>query len=109
MVRDTASRLLTMRVRYQNAVPARSKCGARALGLDLFDLALARHRHDAQRRDAVALPAQYAKPETVKGKTLAAFGDRTCFVNHEARDRRCLFVGQAPIHRAIEIADRHRT
>src|SRR5690348_10229178 len=59
------------------------KCGARALGRALFDRAVPRHRHDAQRGDAVALPPQYAETEAVEGETLAAFGDRARFVDHE--------------------------
>ena len=44
----------------------------------------------------------------MKGETLASFGDRSGLVNHQAGDRGCLFVGKIPVHRTIEIADRHR-
>src|SRR5580704_11275275 len=78
------------------------------LRLFLLDLGLARHRHDPKCGDAVALAAQHAEAEAVKGKTLAAFGDRAGLVDHEAGDGGRLFIRQMPVHGAVEIADRHR-
>jgi hypothetical protein len=47
------------------------------------------------------------KAIAVKGEALAGFGDGLGFVDDEAGDGDGFFVGQIPIHRAIEIADRH--
>src|SRR5256885_3084340 len=70
--------------------------------------ALAAERRDMQRGDPVALFFQNAETESVKRKALPGFGDRTRLVNYQTGDRRRLFVRQAPVHQAIEIADRHR-
>src|ERR1700730_6990440 len=72
---------------------SRLKRRARALRLFLFDFGLARHRHDPQRGDAVALAAQDAEAEAVEGETLAPLGDRTRLVNHKAGDGGRLFIG----------------
>src|SRR5438477_8695658 len=81
---------------------------ARPFRLFLLELRLARHRHDSQSGDAVALAAENAKAETVEGETLAAFGDRARLMNHQAGDGGRLFIWKIPVHRAVEIADRHR-
>ena len=44
----------------------------------------------------------------MEGETLAPIGDRACFVDHETGYGGRLSVGKTPIHRAVEIADRHR-
>src|SRR5436305_5704923 len=76
--------------------------------LGFLHLRIARHRGNTERGDAVALAAQHTEAEAVEGKTLAAIGDRARLVDDEARDRRRLFVRQAPVHGAVEIADRDR-
>src|SRR6266403_6395300 len=82
----------------------KSKRSPRPFRLFLLDLGLARHRHDPQRGDAVALAAQHAEAEAVEGKTLAAFRDRARLMNHQTRNRGRLFIGEMPVHRAVEIA-----
>src|SRR6185437_2683335 len=84
------------------------KCGAGSLGLEILELGVARHRDDAQRGDAVALAAEHPKAEAMEGEALAALGNRTCFMNHQPGHRGRLLVGQAPIHRAIEIRSEER-
>ena len=74
----------------------------------LPDLRAPRQRRDAQRGDAVALAAQHAEAEAVEGEALARLGDRARLVDDEAGDRGRLVVGQVPVHRAVEVADRHR-
>src|SRR3982074_3542060 len=69
---------------------------------------LARHRHDTQRGDAVALAAQHAEAEAVESKTLAAFGNRARLVDYEAGDGGRLLIREMPVHRAVKVADRHR-
>src|ERR1700745_3674791 len=54
------------------------ECRAGALGLGVLELRLARHRDNTERGDAVALPAQHAKAETVESEALAAIGNRAC-------------------------------
>src|SRR6185312_13444575 len=71
-----------------------SKCRAGALRLRLFCFRLPRHRDNTERGDAVALPTQHAKAEAVEGEALATLRDRTRLVDHETRDRGCLFIGQ---------------
>src|SRR5258705_9569557 len=71
---------------------------SRPLRLFLLDLGLARHRHNPERGDAVALAAQNAEAEAVEGKTLAAFRDRARLVDHEARNRGRLLIGEMPVH-----------
>src|SRR6202795_4146065 len=83
----------------------RRSCPLRLLFLDL---GLASDRGDPQRGDAVAFAAQDAEAEAVEGETLAAFRDRARLVDHKACDRGRLLVGKMPVHRAVEIADRHR-
>src|ERR1700752_2065820 len=98
----TAENLLPRPERQGNETLKR---GARPLRLFLLDLGLARHRHDPQRGDAVTLAAQDAETEAVEGETLAPLRDRARLVNHEAGDGGRLFIGQMPVHRAVEIAD----
>src|SRR6266545_2525444 len=73
------------------------------------DRRLAHKRRNAQRRNPVLLAAQDAKAETMKGESLPGLRDRARLVNHQARDGGCLSVGQAPVHRPVEVADRHPT
>src|SRR5262245_66354494 len=82
--------------------------GPRPLRLRLQQLRLARHRHDAQRGDAVALPPQHAEAEAVEGEALAAIGDRARLVNDEARHRGRILLRKVPAHGAIEVAERDR-
>src|SRR5579883_1498267 len=61
-----------------------SKCRAGAFRPRLLDVAVARHRDNAERRDPVALTAEHAKAEAVEREALAPVGDRARLVNHEA-------------------------
>src|ERR1700760_4099776 len=76
------------------------ECRAGALGLGVLELRVTRHRDNTERGDAIALPPQHAEAEAVEGETLAALGDRACFMNDQTGDSGCLFIGQGPIHRA---------
>src|SRR3979409_947492 len=69
-----------------------SKRRAGPLRLFLLDLGLARHRHDPQRGDAIALAPQHAEAEPVEGETLAALRDRTRLVDHKSGHGGRLFV-----------------
>src|SRR5579871_514873 len=90
------SRVPCMRSRFTQKRPAKVstppvrmrcryalECRTGALGLGVLELRFARYRDNAERGDAVALPAQHAKAEAVKGKTLPALGDRACFMNDQ--------------------------
>src|SRR3979490_2820746 len=70
-------------------------------------VALPRQRPDPERGDAIALPPQYPETEPVERETLPAFRDRTRLVNHETGDGGRLFIGQMPVHRAVEVRARH--
>src|SRR6185437_1606476 len=70
---------------------ATSKYRAGTLWLSVFDFALAWHRDDTERRDAVALPPQHAEAEAMEGEALAPLGNRAGLVDHKAGNRRCLF------------------
>ena len=65
-------------------------------------------RRDPERRDPVPVLAQHLEAEAVEGEGLAGLGDDARFVDDEAGDGRRLLVGQVPVHRAVEVADRHR-
>src|SRR5271170_2851210 len=66
------------------------------------------HRRDPQRLETVAIPPQHLEAEAVEGEALARFGDRARLVNDEPGDGGGFLVRQVPIHRAVEVADRHR-
>src|SRR5271167_72683 len=68
-----------------------------------------RERRNSERGDPVALFAQHLKPETVEGEGLPRLGNGAGLMNDEAGDSRGLFVGQVPVHGAVEVTDRHRT
>src|SRR5258708_13178519 len=59
----------------------KSERSPRPLRLFLLDLGLARHRHDPQRGDAVALAAHHAEAQALEGEALAAFPDRARLVD----------------------------
>ena len=84
----------------------RTRDGSRGVGSDQADVRVfGRH---LQRGDAVANLAQHFEAEAVETEHLTGFGNGAGFVDHEAGDRRRLLVGQIPIHRAVEIAQRNR-
>ena len=45
----------------------------------------------------------------MEGEFLPLFGNGARFVDHQSGDRGGLLVGQAPVHHAVEVADRDRT
>src|SRR3546814_20209425 len=65
-----------------------------------------RRRGDADRRDLVALAAQYLEPEAIEREGLADLGYAPRLVENEARERRRLIVRQVPFELAVEVADR---
>ena len=67
-----------------------------------------RKRGDPQGGDAVALLAQHLEAKAVKAEGLVRLGNRARLVDDEAGDGRRLVVGQIPVHRAVEVADRRR-
>src|ERR1043166_5110386 len=71
--------------------------------------AAAAERGDAERRDPVATAPEYLETKSVEGEALSRFRNRARLVDDEAGDRGRLLVRQAPVHRAVEIADRHPT
>src|SRR5271166_1949251 len=92
--------------------PPRASIASRFLALPVGRLRSGlprRKRRDPERGDPVALFAQHLKPETVEGEGLPRLGNGAGFMNDEAGDSRGLFVGQVPVHGAVEVTDRHRT
>src|SRR5256714_4954379 len=73
------------------------------------DRRLAHKWRNPQRRNSVFLASQDAKAETMKGESLPGLGDRARLMDHQARNGGRLGVWQAPLHRPIEVADRHPT
>ena len=78
-----------------------------ALNCDLVHLRRRLLLFDPQRGDLIAVSPQHLETVAVKSEALTGLGNGLRFVNDQARHGDGLFVRQIPIHRPVQVADRH--